>query len=472
MKRATARLYLKQIVGCVGTGRGALLEVGCGHGELLLEALQFGFSVHGLDISPSAVAFANRSLGGDYVRCGIIETAELPEHFYDICVLSDLIEHTRDPVALMRRVHRLLKPGGLIFIATPSLDSWSARLLGSHWMEYKTEHLYYFSRSTIENLLARTGFVGVRVEASTKVLTPEYVYHHFQRFRVPLLSQLLAWSYRLLPTPLQQREVSVVASGMVVTARAGERRERPLLSIIIPAYNECETFGTLIENVLNKNLAGIDKEIIIIESNSQDGTRELALTYRDHPQIHLILEDRPRGKGHAVRTGLRHAQGDFVLIQDADLEYDINDYDILLEPLARYQQAFVLGSRHSGSWKLRHFTDQQMISGLMNIGHVLFMSALNLLYGQRLRDPFTMYKVFRRDCLHDLAFNANRFDFDFELVIKLLRKGYQPIEIPVSYNSRSFGEGKKVSMIYDPITWIWALIRFRLPPLYTKEPHQ
>jgi len=87
------------------------------------------------------------------------------------------------------------------------------------------------------------------------------------------------------------------------------------------------------------------------------------------------------------------------------------------------------------------------------------------MYGQRIRDPFTMYNVFRRDCLHGLKFECNRFDFDFELVIKLVRKGYVPLEIPVNYWSRSLKQGKKVSVIKDPITWLWALIRFRFSRL-------
>jgi glycosyltransferase involved in cell wall biosynthesis len=263
--------------------------------------------------------------------------------------------------------------------------------------------------------------------------------------------------------------VAVVASGLVATAKAGPRRPHPLLSVVIPAFNERATFRELVERVVAKELPGIDRELVIVESNSTDGTRELALTYQHHPQVRLVLQNAPRGKGAAVRAGLEHARGDWVLIQDADLEYDVDDYDLLLRPLQRHQRAFVLGSRHAGNWGLRVLPGHPMLSALMNVGHLVFLLAFNVLYGQRLRDPFTMYKVFRRDCLHRLTFNANRFDFDFELVIKLLRKGYRPIEIPVTYRSRSFDEGKKVSMIRDPLTWIWALLRYRLTPLHGKD---
>jgi len=110
---------------------------------------------------------------------------------------------------------------------------------------------------------------------------------------------------------------------------------------------------------------------------------------------------------------------------------------------------------------MRHFDDQQQLSAYLNFGHVLFTTMINLLYGQHLKDPFTMFKVFRRECLYNLYFECNRFDFDYELVIKLIRKGYVPVEIPVNYKSRSFQEGKKIDMYRDPLTWVKAIFKYR-----------
>jgi len=183
-----------------------------------------------------------------------------------------------------------------------------------------------------------------------------------------------------------------------------------------------------------------------------------------------LLEDKPSGKGHAVRAGFGLATGDILLIQDADLEYDLNDYEALLEPLRNYRRSFVLGSRHPAgelTWQIRKFTGKRHISDVMNVGHLFFAGLINLLFGQRLRDPFTMYKVFRRDCIHNLNFECDRFDFDIELVIKLLRCGYQPEEINIHYRSRSFDEGKKVSIFRDPPTWINACLKHRFSKLYS-----
>jgi glycosyltransferase involved in cell wall biosynthesis len=235
-----------------------------------------------------------------------------------------------------------------------------------------------------------------------------------------------------------------------------------VLSVVVPIYNEVATARAALDAILAKEIPGWTLEIILVESNSGDGTREIVLSCREHPRVKVILEDQPRGKGHAVRAGLAAATGDVILIQDADLEYDLGDYDVLLAPLAAGRQSFVLGSRHGqGGWAIRRFSDQPLQALVLNCAHWGFTFLINASFGIWLRDPFTMYKVFRRDCLSGLTFECNRFDFDWELLIKLIRRGHRPIEIPISYKSRSFKEGKKISMLRDPVTWLWALAKYR-----------
>jgi len=354
---------------------------------------------------------------------------EAPAGDFDLCVLLDAVGKVRNPVSLFSGVRSLLKPGGALLIASPSLDIWPARPVSGGWAGFQAGHLHYFNAQTIQNLLAKTGFGEVVV------------------FRGNGAS-------------------GRSGDGMTVLARSRPPAGDRTVSIVLPVYNEKATFGQLIGALAAKELR---KEIIIVESNSTDGTREDVLKYKDAPGFKVILEDRPRGKGHAVRAGLKAATGEFVLIQDGDLEYDLNDYDELLEPLLKYQKAFVLGARHLKGWKMRHFNDQPLVSLILNFGQIFFVTLVNVFCGQNLIDPFTMYKVFRKDCVYGLVFKANRFDFDFELVIKLLRKGYIPLEIPVNYNSRSFKEGKKVSFFYDPLLWLVALVRFRFGPLYEKN---
>ncbi|MDH3470884.1 MAG: glycosyltransferase family 2 protein [Acidimicrobiia bacterium] len=241
------------------------------------------------------------------------------------------------------------------------------------------------------------------------------------------------------------------------------------LSVILAAYDEEATIAEVIDSVLAVSLPDrVELELIIVESNSSDDTRDLVSKYTD-PRVSLVLQDEPRGKGHAVRQGLRHVTGDIVLIQDGDLEYSVADYPALIEPILQGRTQFVLGSRHVKGRPMRDFADAKLTSRILNAGHWIFTGLFNLLYGTRLRDPFTMYKVFRTECIHGLEFVANRFDFDYELVAKLVRRGYQPLEVPVIYHSRGFDAGKKVRPIRDPLTWIVALFRFRFSKLEASD---
>ncbi len=237
------------------------------------------------------------------------------------------------------------------------------------------------------------------------------------------------------------------------------------LSIILPVFNESAHVGILLHRVLEQPILGLEKEMVIVESNSQDGSREIVMAFADRfpEQVKLILQKEALGKGHAVRQGLQAATGDIILIQDGDLEYDVKDYPSLLQPILDGKAQFVLGSRHlsAGSWKIRKFKESRFASSVLNLGGKLFHGMFNLIYRTSLTDPTTMYKVFKKSCIQNLTFDSNRFDFDFELVAKLIRSGFIPLEVPISYVSRGFEEGKKIHVFRDPFTWVWAILKFR-----------
>jgi glycosyltransferase involved in cell wall biosynthesis len=320
-------------------------------------------------------------------------------------------------------------------------------------------------------LLWRFGFTNVWINKDLRIYTLSHIHERASGFPETWITRTIRALYRVLPSNFHDLYFRLPSSGMIITACKAQRREIPVLSIVLPVYNEGSTFSSLMEQLLDLELNNVQKEIIIVESNSKDNSRELVMNYKKCPEVKIVLQDRPRGKGNAVREGMEHATGDILLIQDADLEYDLKDYMALLEPIVAYKIPFVLGARHGGKWKMRHFSDQAQLSAYFNFGHVLFTTLLNVLYGQRMKDPFTMFKVFRRDCLYNLKFECNRFDFDFELVIKLLRKGYVPLEIPVNYYSRSFKEGKKVNMFRDPFSWIKASFKYRFAKITKDNSH-
>ena len=349
---------------------------------------------------------------------------------FDVVALYHVIDAVADPQRLLRQVRALLAPDGVLYVAATVFDRWSALRFRRRWKELRSSQRCYFTRATLETLLIHGGFGKIITRGGASGLN------------------------------------GGGTQDTVLLARRQEKRVPPTLSVVMPVFNEARTFATNFEKVLAKEVAGLEIEIVVVESRSTDGTREIVARYQDHPRVTVVWEDRPRGKGRAVRSGLEQITGDYVLIQDADLEYDLEDYEALLEPLVQGHAAFVLGARHGGSaWKMRSFSGQPVVSAVLNLAHWFFTLLVNVGFGARMKDPFTMYKVFRRDCLYGLEFECNRFDFDFELVIKLLRKGYQPLEIPVNYRSRSFAEGKKVSFFGDPVTWLRALVKFRLEPM-------
>jgi glycosyltransferase involved in cell wall biosynthesis len=249
------------------------------------------------------------------------------------------------------------------------------------------------------------------------------------------------------------------------------------VSIIIAVYNEARTVATLLDRVWVQRLRGVTKEIIIIESNSTDGSREIIAEFiarhsaESSPRIQVIHQSRPMGKGHAIRQGFAAATGEILLIQDADLEYDVADYPRLLAPIIDGRAAFVLGSRHMGpnGWKIRQCAQNGLTTAFMNFGGILFHAFFNAVFSTRLTDPTSMYKVFRSDCLNGLNFTSDRFDFDFELLGKLIRTGFRPLEVPVSYKSRGFGEGKKIRIFRDPPTWVFAILKSRFGALGAAE---
>lgn len=233
------------------------------------------------------------------------------------------------------------------------------------------------------------------------------------------------------------------------------------VSFIVPAYNEESSVEGVVRGLLDLRLEGCEKELIIVESNSNDSTRSIVSEFETFPNVRVIYQGSARGKGNAVREGIAQATGDFICIQDADDEYDLRDYLNLIPALILEGKSFVLGSRHARYWwKMRSFESQKVLSLILNGGQLFFTFLINFVTRCQMSDPFTMFKLFRRDAISGITFVSNRFDLDFEIVIKLINAGHIPYEIPVNYRSRSFRQGKKVRMLRDPITWIRALYTF------------
>jgi hypothetical protein len=447
---AKAAGRLRQLIAYSGTRGGKLLLIDA-KAPLLAEARRMGFEVSsfsGDEFASAPVQQFAREMNG--------------------CVLMSL-ESAKDPLGVLQRIRCALKEDGSLMIVAPTIDSQAAKLFRASWWEFRRKNLFYFSVDTLQNLLLKAGFTDPMILPERSLVSIHYLKQRLKSMPRNVYSRAIHAAAWLSPGFLHHKTFRLFHSRTQVLVRPRTTVSQPKLSVIVPVYNEQATFVEVMEELLVKTIEGVEIEIIIVESKSTDGSRELVQRYAGHPRVRIIWEEVPKGKGHAVRTGLKVATGDVVLFQDADLEYDINDYDALIDPILSYRCNFVLGSRHGSgrnNWKLRQFADSPALASVFNLGHVFFLTLFNVLYRQKLNDPFTMFKVFRRDCLWGLSFECNRFDFDNELVIKLLRKGYKAVELPVNYKSRSVKEGKKITMFRDPLTWLRAFLKYRHSPLY------
>ena len=222
------------------------------------------------------------------------------------------------------------------------------------------------------------------------------------------------------------------------------------LSVVIPVYNEVNNITEILKRVRATRLAS---EIVVVDDFSQDGTRAILQTLDGKGGVRLILHDRNRGKGAAVRTGLEHAQGDIILIQDADLEYSPHDYPALLQPIQDGIADVVYGSRFLGGPRRAAMYWHMVANRLLT-----FMT--NILYDTILTDMETGYKVFRREVVVGMKLRAHRFDFEPEVTAKVLKRHYRIFEVPISFNPRDYSEGKKIKL-GDAFAAVWALVKYR-----------
>lgn len=228
--------------------------------------------------------------------------------------------------------------------------------------------------------------------------------------------------------------------------------DRITLSVLIPVFNEFRTVERLLRRV---RASPLRLEVIVVDDGSSDGTRELLPRLREEGLIDvLVLHPENRGKGAALRTGLGHATGDVVVVQDADLEYDPAEYPVLVEPILRGQADAVYGSRFLGG-------PHRVLYFWHRVGNGVLTLLSNVFTDVNLTDMETCYKVMRRDLVQTFPLRSNRFGFEPEVTARLAQSGARIYEVPISYHGRSYAEGKKIGW-KDGVSAIWTILRSNL----------
>ena len=223
------------------------------------------------------------------------------------------------------------------------------------------------------------------------------------------------------------------------------------LSVVIPVYNERNTIKEIIQRV--KQVNGVEKEIVLVDDASKDGTTDILKEIQNHnPDLKILFKEKNEGKGAALRDGFKQTTGDYVIVQDADLEYDPQDYTKLIRALQEENADVVYGSRFSGSY--------EEMSNLHYWGNKFLTLITNVLYGVMLTDMETCYKLIPGDFVRKLNIKSSRFNFEPEITAKILKSKMRIKEVPINYKGRSFSEGKKITW-RDGVSALYTLVKYR-----------
>lgn len=235
----------------------------------------------------------------------------------------------------------------------------------------------------------------------------------------------------------------------------------PLVSIVIPCYNERVSIEEVIRRVREAPLPGLRREIIVVDDGSRDGSAEALAGIAG---VRVLRHERNRGKGAAVKTGFAASRGDVLLIQDADLEYDPRDIAAVVGPIVSGRADAVMGSRFVNERPRFFFGPRRSPFFTHYIGNLTIVTLTNLLYGQEATDYEGAYKAFRAESVRDLRVQTDGFAFDNELICKLLRRGVRLVEVPIRYEPRRYEDGKKIAW-RDGVVMVWTIVKWRLFPV-------
>jgi dolichol-phosphate mannosyltransferase len=233
------------------------------------------------------------------------------------------------------------------------------------------------------------------------------------------------------------------------------------LSIIVPVFNEKKTIEEVIKRVISAPAFDFEKEIVVVDDCSSDGTSELLEKLKEKFKFLLLRHEKNLGKGAAIKNGLNYLTGDIVLIQDADLEYDPKDYQKVLKPILEGKTKVVYGSRNLSA-------ENKPSSKIYNLGGKFLSFFFNLFFKTKLTDVMTCYKVFKKEVIFPSELSENRFGFDCEITAKIVKKGFQILEVPISYHARSFKEGKKIRL-KDGLRSVYVILKCYFSPIFCRN---
>ena len=415
-----------------------LLDYGCGLGFFLDNAFEAGFEPNGVEFNQYALDYMARRYAYRAFHFSKLD----PTERYDVITMFDVIEHLRDPLATIASVRTMLADNGIVVITTMDSTSFVSRIMGKRLEDFRRirEHLFFFSRSNLVPILVKQGFEVLRVGSHG---------HSFElrllatRLRpvLPAIGLPMIWLLKAFPFLGSWSVYLDPRTKFIVYAR--KRRECRLLpplgalmSIVVPTFNEAATIERVLDGLVAVDV-GMRKEIIVVDDGSTDGTPEILERWALRGHIRAIRHSINRGKGAAVAAGIAATRGECVIIQDADTEYDPADIPGLLKAMFETGALAVYGSRFAG----RYRRAGAFLPTLAN--HTLTLAS-NVVNNINLSDVMTGYKLFDGNLIRSLPLKSTGFEFEAEVTCRIARIGASIVEAPITYNARTYVEGKKI----------------------------
>jgi len=432
----------------------ALLDYGCGLGFFMDSAYDYGFNVNGVEFNPYAL---------NYIKQRYSYNVSSPEEFqtlknkYDVVTLFDVIEHLRNPLQMLDAITARINDNGLLIISTPDSESTVSKILGNKLEDFRRtrEHLYFFSRRNLPSILMRYGYDVLEISSCGHSFELKHLIKRIGN-SLPMVAAIINFFLKLFPFLGRINVYINPFTKFILYARKRNeitaiKRERKKLSIVVPVFNE----QLYIKKIIGKLTAleiGMHKEIIIVNDGSTDGTQDILREYASAVDNIKIMHKSNEGKGSAVAKGVAASTGDYVLIQDADLEYNPDDIPLLLDAMIKTGANVVYGTRYRGSYRKTGYFINTIANNLLTL-----MS--NIINNNNLTDMETGYKLFNGNLIRSIKIRSKGFDFEPEITCKVSRHKTAIYEVPVSYNARTYYEGKKIRF-KDGVLAIIALIKY------------
>ena len=432
-----------------------LLDYGCGLGFFLDTAFEAGFEPNGVEFNDYALDYIHHRYAYRAVHFRDLD----PTERYDVVTMFDVIEHLRDPIGTIASIRGLLADNGVLVMTTMDSTSFVSRIMGKRLEDFRriSEHLFFFSRSNLASILIKEKFQILKVASHG---------HSFElrllalrlRTVLPVVGVPLLGLIKLLPFLGRWSLYLDPRTKFIIYARK-QRELRPVppqasvLSIVVPVFNEAATIERVLDALLALD-AGVRKEIVVVDDGSTDETGEILGRYESSGRIRVICQPQNRGKGAALAAGIAATRGHYVVIQDADTEYDPADIPTLLKVMAESGALVVYGSRFSGRYR-------RTGAFLPTVANRILTWVSNLVNNANLSDVMTGYKLFDGNLVRSLNLRSSGFEIEAEMTCRVARIGVPIVEAPITYNARTYLEGKKIRA-RDGWRTLSAIVRFGL----------